>query len=114
VRSALVGILLLAACGSTDLQIDLAAGPTAGGDHVRLTGEGFQGHGPAVIHLGQVPAKSIVIESDRLIRFRTPEVPEAGAVDLTVTFSDGTTLELPSAFNYEDRAPGIEIKPRGG
>ena len=111
-RLSLAGTLLFAACASGDLRIDSERGVMMGGDDIRLEGEGFVGHGPAVIHFGVTSAKAIVIESDRLIRLKTPKMNEPGTVDLVVTFADATTFTLPAAYTFEDRMPGIEIRPK--
>ncbi len=79
---------------------------------MRLEGEGFVGHGAALIHFGVTAAKSVVIESNELIRLKTPKVEQTGIVDVTVTFSDSTTFTLPGAFTFVDRDPGIVIRPK--
>jgi hypothetical protein len=112
VRKALAGILFCTACGAGELRMDVDRGVIMGGENVRLEGEGFLGHGPPLIHFGNTTAKSIVIESDRLIRFRTPKSETPGTIDVKISFTDGTTMDLPAAFTYEDRMPAIEIKPR--
>jgi hypothetical protein len=72
-----------------------------GGDEVRIVGEGFAGHGALVVTFGGIPARAVVIESDRLIRVKAPTAPQPGTIDVVLAFADGTSIELPASFSFE-------------
>lgn len=74
-----------------------------------IVGDDFRGHGSLVVWFGEVPARMVVIESDRLVTLRSPPVDHPGAVEIKLEFADGVVIEVPSGFEYTpDR--GIEIK----
>lgn len=80
---------------------------------VRIEGEDFAGHGPVSVYFGVKGAKAVVIESPWLITVLTPQAEEPATVDIEVRFGDGTTLELPQAYTYEEE-PGIVLRPEIG
>lgn len=104
----------LAACTSTpdpkDMSVQPREGDGDGGQVVRLTGAGFLGHGPVVVHVGLRSARAVVIEDDAHLRFTTPEAEAFGPTDLRVEFSDGTVHELPGAYTYV-QVDGKPLKP---
>ncbi|MBX7083989.1 MAG: hypothetical protein K1X88_32575 [Nannocystaceae bacterium] len=107
-RSGVLAVLVLVACGEGP-QVSPAQGRVAGGDALRLVGDGFVGHGPPVVFIGPRAAKGVVIESDRVLRFVTPEGEAAGPVDIHVEFLDGTTRDFPQAFTYEEQGAVLRL-----
>ena len=77
-------------------------GAFRGGDSIRVHGGGFASHGPMVVYVCQRAAKSVVIESDHLIRLLTPRADAAGSCDVTLQFSDGEEVVLRGAFRYRE------------
>jgi hypothetical protein len=85
-------------------------GSRNGGEPIRIEGVDFVGHGPPVVYVGNHAAKAVVVESRWLITAVTPEAEKASDVDVRVVFRDGTTLELPQAFSYEE-SRGLVLRP---
>lgn len=98
---------LAAACAPEPLHLEPATGDADGGQEVRLVGAGFLGHGPVAVYFGMRSARAVVVEDDRHIAVKTPEAEEFGPTDVRVEFADGTALELPQGFTYEQ----IDGKP---
>ena len=98
------------ACGSSSPRVVPEKGGQAGGEAVRVEGEGFVGHGPPVVYFGARAAKAIVVESDRLLTVVTPQVDEPGTVDVSAHFLDGTVIEVPGAYTYE-AGEGVVLRP---
>ena len=69
---------------------------------MRIRGAGFASHGPLVVYVCQRAAKSVVIESDRLIRLLTPRADAVDSCDVTLHFSDGEEVVLRGAFRYRE------------
>lgn len=88
-------------------------GGQAGGTSVRIEGDDFAGHGALVVYFGDRAAKGVVLESRWLVTVVTPQGDAVGSVDVQLRFSDGTTVELPDAFTYEEQ-PGIVLQPEIG
>lgn len=62
-----------------------------------------------MVWFGEVPARAVVIESDRVVTVKSPPVDQSGDVEVKLEFSDGAVYPVVSAFHYApDR--GIEIK----
>jgi hypothetical protein len=105
--------LALACAPAHDLRVTPQQGPRTGGTPIRIEGDGFVGHGPPVVYVGNDAAKAVVVESRWLITALTPEAGEqAATVDVRVVFRDGTTLELPEAYAYEEDR-GLILRPGG-
>ena len=100
--AALLMAPLVGCQGDVAPRIEPDSGAFRGGDAIRLHGLGFSDHGPFVVYLCQRAAKSVVVESDRLIRFVTPRADEAGTCDVTLQFSDGEEIVLRRAFRYRE------------
>ena len=93
------------ACGrGHEPSLEPRGGGQAGGTVVRIEGDDFAGHGTLVVYFGNRAAKAIVIESRWLVTLMTPEGDDVGPVDVQMRFADGTTVELPEAFTYEEQA----------
>lgn len=102
-------VLALTGCaGDVEPRLSPDSGRQAGLDRVRIEGSGFRGHGGATVHFGNSHALAVVIESDRLITCKSPKTEELGTVDVRVTFSDDTIVEIPAAYTYE-KGEGIKI-----
>ena len=83
-------------------------GRQAGLEAVRIEGTGFAEHGGVTVHFGNDHALAVVVEGDRLITCKTPKVDAVGRVDVRLTFSDETVVDLPGAFTFEE-GQGIRI-----
>ena len=106
-----VGALALGACGrGHDPSLAPSRGGQAGGTAVRIEGDDFAGHGTLVVYFGNRAAKAIVVESRWLVTLLTPQGDAVGPVDVQMRFADGTTVEMPEAFTYEEQ-PGIVLQP---
>lgn len=107
--------LLAVGCAADAHPLRLAPsrGSQAGGEVVRIEGEGFTDHGPVSVYFGPVHAKAVVIHSPWLITVLTPQHEEPGVVDVLVRFGDGEELELPEAYTYEEQV-GIVLHPELG
>lgn len=95
------------------LQLAPPRGGQAGGEAVRIDGEGFTDHGPVSVYFGVQAAKAVVIASPWLITVLTPQRDEPGVVDVVLRFGDGEVLTLPEAYTYEEQV-GIVLKPELG
>ncbi len=88
------------------------SGSAAGGPSVTITGTGFLAG--ASVTFGTTAATNIVVVSSTSITARTP-AHAAGAVNLTVTNTDGQSYTLPNAFTYTNPAPSVtSISPTSG
>jgi hypothetical protein len=108
--------LLVGACArGGELRVVPTRGAIEGGDRLRIEGDDFLGHGPVTIHVGEKPARAVVIESPWLITITTPAAEEAGVVPLRIEFADGRLAEIPDAYTYEERENvGIIAPKRSG
>ncbi len=96
---ALAACLSAAACdGSTHIKaVEPNFGNISGNDDVVIVGNGFQ---PGMtVRFGKLQAKSVVIDSPKRIRVKTPAGVE-GVVDVIITRDDGKTFGLENAFTY--------------
>ncbi|MCB9567656.1 MAG: IPT/TIG domain-containing protein [Myxococcales bacterium] len=94
--------LTLAACGRGELRVTPTSGAFAGGESLTITGRGFAGRGPLVVYVCERSAKGIVVESDRMIRLRTPRADKAGSCDVRIVFDGGETITISDAFTYAE------------
>jgi hypothetical protein len=77
--------------------VNPAAGTTAGGTEVTITGTGF--HSPMQVFFGGRPATSIVVVNPTTITVRTPP-GSRGVADVSVSTVEYLTGFLAGAFNY--------------
>ena len=80
-----------------DFHLSREAASTAGGSTVIVNGRNFRTH--TSVLFGNVPAESIQVVSDTTIKCRIPR-HEAGIVDVTVLFPDGSAEVLPRSFEF--------------
>ena len=111
VRSLLLALTATLACApDPTLRITPDRGPVSGGQAIRIEGDGFVGHGPPVVYVGNAAAKAVVVESRWLITAVTPQSqPGPQTVDVRLVFRDGTTVEIPRSFTYEAES-GIVLR----
>jgi hypothetical protein len=110
----LAGVWLAAGCAKEHpLTLAPLRGGQGGGQAVRIEGEGFLGRGPVSVYFGVRAAKAVVIEGQWLVTVLTPQSEEPGTVDVTLRFGDGTELELPQAYTYDEQ-PGVVLRPSIG
>ena len=82
------------------VPLEPTRGPTEGGTIVRITGEGFV-PGTAISFGGvDVPSTDMTIESEVLIRAKTPARPALGPADLEILVPGREPLVYPEAFHY--------------
>jgi MYXO-CTERM domain-containing protein len=92
--------LTVAGCGEILFStITPNFGPVAGNAAVTLKGAGFLSG--ATVEFDGIPATNVVVVDDFTITARTP-AHVAGAVDVTVTNTDGTTATKKNGFTYWD------------
>lgn len=78
-------------------EIDPPFGNVAGNDDVVIKGQGFE---PGlVVHFRKRKASRVVIESDQMIRVKTPPGPE-GPVDVVLIEPSGRSHVLENGFTY--------------
>lgn len=107
-------VLILVACAADPVpRVTPTRGRQSGGDPIRIEGRGFLGHGPPIVYLGNRAAKAVVVESGSLITARTPQSDDPTPVDVKVVFGDGTTVDIPEAFTY-DQQEGVVLRPEIG
>lgn len=87
-----------------------AAGPTAGGTTVTITGSGFGG--PTTVTFGTLASPSVTVTSSTQILATSPAVPSPQTVSVTVT-SNGTTVTAGS-FSYDPAPTLTGVSPNGG
>jgi len=110
----LAGAWLLAGCSDERrLSLAPARGGQAGGQAIRIEGEGFLDRGPLSVYFGVRAAKAVVIESPWLVTVLTPQADEPGTVDVTLRFGDGTEAVLRRAYTYDEQA-GVVLRPHIG
>jgi uncharacterized protein YegL len=97
-----------------------AEGPVEGNTTVTFNGKYFLPG--ATVNFGDQPA-SITTIRESYLAVKTPAAAEAGTVDITILNPDGTSLIIPSGFNYiEPEQPKLKImsispnfgQPEGG
>ncbi|MFN7965578.1 MAG: IPT/TIG domain-containing protein [Acidobacteriota bacterium] len=98
--------LLLALTIPTVTSITPAAGSTAGGLSVTVVGTGFQPD--AIVKIGGVTAKNIVVVSSTTITATTPAHP-AGKVDLTVVNPGDQIGTKTQAFTFNEAAIPVRL-----
>ena len=80
--------------------ISPARGLVAGGANVTVIGSGF--NGATAVNFGQVPAPDVAVASNTKLTVTSPQAAAAGAVDVTVTTTAGTSPTSPAdLFTYE-------------
>lgn len=115
-RRFLLALVPIIACGiDPNPRVVPARGARSGGQTIRIEGDDFVGHGPPVVYVGDHAAKAVVVESRWLITATTPALESeedrgARTLDVRVVFRDGSTVELPEAFTYEE-AQGLVLRP---
>lgn len=111
-RRLLLALLTTTACApDPTLRVTPDRGPRSGGEAIRIEGDGFADRGPPVVYVGNLAAKAVVVESRWLVTAVTPAAEsEVQAVDVQVAFRDGTIVEIPNAFTYEDDG-GLVLRP---
>jgi len=77
--------------------IDQITGPRTGGQSVKIQGSGFAAG--AKVSFGTVAATDVTVVSATVITAKTPP-HDPGAVDVTVTNSDGQIASLKNAYTY--------------
>jgi hypothetical protein len=95
---------LLASCeDGGKIRIDKVEPPegiSAGGDHVTITGAGFQpGKTQARIMFGKHVCDQVVISSANKISVVTPN-GDKGPVDVTIDFDSGSRYKIQNGFRY--------------
>ncbi|MGI8687751.1 MAG: choice-of-anchor Q domain-containing protein, partial [Thermomicrobiales bacterium] len=81
----------------TITAVSPSSGGTAGGNHVTLTGTGFQSG--ATVKVGANAATSVTVVNSTTITVTAP-AGSAGTVSVTVTNPDSGTFTLPNAYTY--------------
>jgi len=82
------------------VPLEPTRGPTEGGTIVRITGESFV-TGTQVFFGGiEVPSTDMTIESEVLIRAKTPARPALGPADLEILVPGRAPVLYPEAFHY--------------
>ncbi len=112
-RGLSVALLIGLGSCSSPAQIEPSVGRGQGGERVWIHGDDFAGHGGVVVTFADIPARAVVIESDRLIRVDTPAVPaelRGQPLAIVLTFADGESRELDSRYVFE--VGGIDVHPR--
>ena len=90
----------------TVTALNPAAGPLGGDTSVTITGTGFTG--ATAVDFGATPAASFTVNSATSITADSPSATNAGAVDVTVITTGGTSQTSPDdLFSYS--APSVTI-----
>ena len=95
-----LSLVAFAACGAAD-ALEVQPNEARAGEWVVLRGPQLGEHGAVVVRFAGVPAQPVIIESDVLLRVRVPTLPpglDGQAVDVSLTFADGTELHRQDAF----------------
>ncbi|QGF23126.1 IPT/TIG domain-containing protein [Raineyella fluvialis] len=94
-------------------QVSPAAGPTAGGTTVTITGTGLTG--ATAVMFGTVAATNVVVVSDTQLTATSPAMKTAGGIDITVTTPGGTTATTPTdRFTFADVPTLTQVSPAAG
>jgi hypothetical protein len=97
--------------GLTLTSVSPSSGPTTGGTTVTLTGTGFLAG--ATVSFGSTAATSVSVVSATQITAVTPAAA-AGAASVTVTNSNGQTVNLANAFTFVCPLTLTSISPSSG
>lgn len=103
---------MLTSC-SSPAAIEPSVGRGQGGEWVWIRGDDFSGHGGVVVTFADIPARAVVIESERLIRVNTPVVPierRGQPVPVVLYFADGERRELDATYTFE--VGRVQVQPR--
>jgi hypothetical protein len=95
----------------TVTSVDPNAGPTAGGQSVTITGDGFQSG--ATVSFGGAPATGVSFISATSLTAITP-AGAAGAVDVAVTNPDTQTGSLPGGYTRVAPPTASGVTPTAG
>ena len=95
----------------TITSIAPTTGPTNGGTAVTVTGSNFQAG--TQLKIGGLPAGDLVVVDDTTITGNSPGLP-AGAADVTVRNSNGSTATLAGGYTYALGTGPINYIQRGG
>ena len=106
----LAGVLLVACGGGQGLRVVPGEVGQGGGVALRIEGDDFVGHGPAAVYVGTQGAKAIVVESRWLITAVSPPTEELGAVDVQISFADGTSMTASQAVTIVE-GDGVVLRP---
>lgn len=101
--------LSLSCTPPAEVTLSPSTGDIQDGVEVRVEGRGFRGRGRVDVFFGARAAKSVVVESDRLIRARAPLPFEPGRVVVTLHFEDGGRVNVTPEFEYTMPA-GVQIR----
>jgi hypothetical protein len=103
-----VALLVVSVCllgcesGTRIKSVDPPFGNVAGNDDVVIHGSGFK---PGlVVQFGKHEVRSIIIDSEKMLRIKTPAGVE-GKVDVVIIRDDGKTFFLKDGFTYMREAP---------
>ena len=75
-----------------------ASGPTTGGTAVTLTGTGFLSG--VAVSFGSTASGAVTVQSSTQMTALAPAASSAGAVNVTVTYSNGQSASLANAFTF--------------
>jgi len=92
------------------LELEPPQGTFAGGEEILIKGKNLPfGRGGATVIFGRRPATNIVMENSNGIRVTSPAGDRNTEADVTVTFDDGRSYQLKSAFHYIDGADNAKV-----
>ncbi len=77
-------------------EVDPERGPTKGGTHVTVSGNGLTAQ--ALVFFGTTPAPAVALQGAALDATTPPHGP--GTVTVTVTANDGQTVHAPDAYTF--------------
>jgi hypothetical protein len=118
-RHALLFVLAIAACGSSDSKlkvtgIDPEKGDAEGGTYVKIYGNRFIADGTrnAKVYFGSRKGTVVRFASDSELIVEAPGGKPGETVDLLVIFEPGGELKISKAFSFVERTgPTLDQQP---
>ena len=93
-------------------SISPSLGPVGGGQPVTIAGGHFQSG--AAVSFGSNSATNVVVANSTKITATTPAAAGVGAVDITISQPDGTSVTAPSAYTYANPPVVSSVAPNHG
>jgi len=110
----LTGVLATTAVGCGEgggetaiLNVDPRAGATLGDQPVKILGANFRTDIGYTVYFGTKRAETVTIIDPQTLVAVTPQVDEAGAVDITIRADNGPAWRISKAFRYEDMSGSV-------
>ena len=106
-----IGVVAFAGCGGgeqTDIfDVNPRVGATQGAQPIKILGQGFQTDIGYTVYFGLKKADNVTILDEHTLVAMSPQMEEAGDVDVMIRADDGPAWRITKGFRYEDMGGNI-------